>query len=179
MEFRDAQPSDADDIAHVHAASWRTAYQGILTQAFLDHVAGDDRRRFWRTRFAEPDAGTRLIRVAVDRARIVAFMCTWLDRDDRWGALLDNLHVVPDRKGQGLGGALIGQAASWVIGQRPSSPLHLWVYEANHQAREFYERLGGQVVERACPRAPDGSDVPAVRYVWTDLDALARRDAAS
>jgi len=66
----------------------------------------------------------------------------------------------------------MAHAVSWVIDRRPASPLHLWVFEENHSARGFYERLGGISVERSLHHAPDGYDVPAIRYVWSDLAKL-------
>ena len=107
MIVRDASPADADAIAQLHALSWRTAYRGILADDYLDNVAEDDRRLDWRTRFSEADAGTRLVRLAVDDDRIAGFMCVYLDSDERWGALLDNLHIHPEKKGQGVGHHLL------------------------------------------------------------------------
>jgi ribosomal protein S18 acetylase RimI-like enzyme len=156
----------------LHALSWRSAYRGILAQEFLENVAEDDRRLVWRDRFSNPDSKTRLVRVAVDGTGIVGFVCVFLDRDERWGALLDNVHVHPDLKGRGVGRQLMAQAASWVIEQRPASSLHLWVFEDNHSARGFYERFGGQSVESVLHRAADGNDVSAICYVWNDLTKL-------
>ena len=169
---RDATPADADAIAQLHALSWRTAYRGILTDDYLDKIAEHDRRLDWRTRFSEGDAGTRLVRLAIDDDLLVGFMCAYLDRDEQGGALLDNLHIHPDTKGLGVGRMLMAQAVAWVLEHRPSSSLHLWVYEANHAARGFYERFGGVTVERIVQRACDGRDLPFMRYAWGDLPAL-------
>lgn len=172
MIVRDAVPADADAIAHLHALSWRTAYRGILSDEYLDKSAEDDRRLDWRTRFSEVDPGPRLVRVAIDDGRMVGFMCVYLDGDERWGALLDNLHVHPDTKGRGLGRLLMAQGVAWVLEHRPSSSLHLWVYEANQPARGFYDRFGGVTVEWIVQRACDGQDLPFMRYAWHDLPTL-------
>jgi len=97
------------------------------------------------------------------------FVCVFLDADPHWGALLDNLHVSPSAQGRGLGRRLMAEAARWVRQHRPQSRLHLWVYEQNASARGFYERLGGIVTEHRIVDAPDGTQVPAIRYVWDDL----------
>jgi len=172
MIFRNAESSDCEALAHLHALSWRRSYQGILAQEFLDNCVEDDRRLIWRARLADPKSETQLARVAVEEAAIVAFVCVFLDQDERWGALVDNVHVHPDLKGRGIGRQLMAHAVSWVIDRRPASPLHLWVFEENHSARGFYERLGGISVERSLHHAPDGYDVPAIRYVWSDLAKL-------
>lgn len=175
MLFRDADSSDCEAVALLHALSWRTAYQGILAQEFLNKFAEDDRRRVWRTRLSDARPETQLVRVAVKNAQLVGFVCVFLDADKRWGALLDNLHVHPELKGRGVGRQLMAYAASWVLDRRPASALHLWVLEENHSARGFYERFAGSAVERVVHRAPDGNDVPAVRYVWKNPAELVAR----
>ncbi|MGQ0735753.1 MAG: GNAT family N-acetyltransferase [Acidobacteriota bacterium] len=174
MLVRSARPSDGEAIATLHALSWRRAYQGILAQEFLDHRADGDRRRLWRERLADPRSDTQLVRVAVTQDRIVGFVCVYLDHDERWGALLDNLHIHPDLTGRGVGRQLMAHAASWVLEHRPRSGLHLWVFEDNLAARGFYERFGGVPIDKALHHAPDGRDVRAVKYVWEDLGGLVR-----
>lgn len=66
----------------------------------------------------------------------------------------------------------MAMAADWVISQRPASKLHLWAYEKNLPACRFYERLGGEVIDRSTELAPDGACVDAVRYGWRTLSAL-------
>lgn len=178
MHIRDARRTDDDAIADLHAASWRSAYPGILTERFLEHDAVGDRRRYWRARLAAPSPGRQLIQLAVEHERLLGFMCVLLDQDERWGALLDHLHIHPDEKGRGLGRRLMAQAASWVSAARPGGSLHLWVYEANQAARGFYERFGGVVVDRRLRHAADGHEVAAVCYAWPDAAELVTRLAA-
>ena len=169
---RDAETGDYEAIAQLHTLSYRNTYRGILSEDFLAHHVDDERRRMWQERQAEHGFETRLLRVAVDDDRVVGFVCVFLDDDERWGALLDNLHIHPSFQGRGLGRDLLTQAAAWVADRRPGSPMYLWVYEANHAAHGFYGGLGGVVAERTLNHAADGNDVPAVRYVWEDLSTL-------
>ncbi|HLE69687.1 MAG TPA: GNAT family N-acetyltransferase, partial [Vicinamibacteria bacterium] len=95
-------------------------------------------------------------------------VCAILDEDETWGALLDNLHVLPAWKGKGLGRRLMVEAARWVASRRPGSPLHLWVIEENEEARSFYDRLAGRPLDRKLWSAPDGRGIGLIRYVWND-----------
>ena len=36
MEIREATPKDVKDISRIHALSWKSAYKGIVPQAYLD-----------------------------------------------------------------------------------------------------------------------------------------------
>lgn len=171
MTVRPANRSDARAIAELHAESWRATYRGILRDEFLDGPLIQDRRRLWETRLSR-STETQLVKLIEDGGKLTAFVCASLDADPEWGALLDNLHVSPSSKGQGLGRRLMAEAAGWVLQHRPDSRLHLWVYEKNVPARGFYEHLGGVVIGRHAHLAPDGSHAEAVRYGWETLRGL-------
>ncbi|MEW6266575.1 MAG: GNAT family N-acetyltransferase [Thermodesulfobacteriota bacterium] len=172
MELRPAGWADAEGIARLHAESWRDSYRGILTDEYLDHWVFEDRLALWRKRFEDPKTDPRLVLLIEDQGGLLGFVCVLLDADPRWGALLDNLHIRPDFRGQGLGRKLMAEAAAWVVERRPGSGLYLWVFEDNFRARRFYERLGGAAGERRAADASDGRKVMAVRYSWTNLDSL-------
>jgi len=48
--LRDATISDAEGIAQLHTDSWRRTYRGMMSDAFLDGGALDNRRTVWRER---------------------------------------------------------------------------------------------------------------------------------
>jgi GNAT superfamily N-acetyltransferase len=170
MNVRLATPADAETIAALHAESWRNTYRGILRDEFLDGPIFENRRHLWHERLSLPDPP--FVTIAEVDARPQGFVCAFLDVDPVYGALVDNLHVALGSKGHGLGRRLMHEAARWIGRQRPRSGMHLWVYERNLPARQFYERLGGIVDGQEQATAPDGSDAPALRYRWTDLRPL-------
>jgi GNAT superfamily N-acetyltransferase len=173
MTIRLADPSDAAAIARLHAASWQTAYRGILRDDFLSGPVLSNRRELWDARFAQPSAADQIVLVDDCAGEIQGFACAFLDADPDWGTLLDNLHVIPNLKGKGLGRRLLSEVARRVLLRASASRLHLWAYEQNLGARRFYERLGGKITARVTEPAPDGSEVNAVRYCWSDLSGLA------
>lgn len=165
LEITAAGGGDADAIAALHAASWRATYRGILPDDFLDHQAAANRLQEWRLRLAAP-AATQLVLKAVRGGELCGFACTFLDADPDWGALLDNLHVRPDLTGGGIGALLLDATIARVRDARPGSALHLWVFEANTGARRFYERHGGQPVERDLVEVLPHLAVASLRYGW-------------
>jgi GNAT superfamily N-acetyltransferase len=88
------------------------------------------------------------------------------------GALLDNLHVAPERKGGGLGSALLAGVARWLVEDHGGAPLSLEVYAWNAAALRFYERKGGIEAARYVERVPGGREVEVVRYRWARPAAL-------
>jgi len=101
---------------------------------------------------------------------LVGFAHTVFEADPRWGALLDNLHVVPGEKRRGIGSRLLALTAEAVTGR--GTGLYLWVLEQNVDARAFYEARGGTCVGRA-PVPPPGGNAGrlngspvGLRYAW-------------
>jgi ribosomal protein S18 acetylase RimI-like enzyme len=164
-QLRAATQADAEGVALLHTDSWRRTYRGMMSDAFLDGGALDDRRRVWRERLASvnPD---RYVLIADDGARIVGFICAFAREDRTWGAYIDNLHVVHDTRRRGIGRALMRGAAEWICRTQPGAGVYLWVMEANTPARTFYDRLGARNIETVEVPDPDGGHAPNCRYVW-------------
>lgn len=82
------------------------------------------------------------------------------------------MHVDPAYQGKGLGKQLMQQAATWLFENTNNKSMFLWVFEANHSARKFYDALGGVNHEVSNELMPDGYKVAALRYVWHDCRIL-------
>ena len=61
---------------------------------------------------------------------------------------LNNLYVLPDCQGRGIGGALLSE----VKAHAPEG-VKLWTFEPNEGAIRFYERHGFVTIERSDGRA--------------------------
>jgi len=170
MVIREATEMDALAVATIHACSWRSAYRGLLSDQYLAHDVDADRIRVWRQRFAELTRDDFNVFIAEDADRAVGFACVFLEKPSLT-ALLDNLHVVPDKQGCGIGRQLMATVAEWVAGREPNATLYLWVFEKNVAARRFYRKLGAIETGVEEHDTPDGFSLPAVRCEW---DALKR-----
>ena len=159
-------------LAELHALSWRSAYRGIYPDAFLDGEVFENRKRHWRRALRRMKAQEDAVFIAEQAGRAVGFAC--LRRfGDPAGPLLDNLHVLPERKGEGIGRALIARAAGWLAEKDPEAPLQLLVWEANAPARRFYASLGGEEVATVrCPMPGGGAGIE-IRVAWPRAAALA------
>lgn len=165
MIYRNANRNDAENIAHLHAESWRNTYRGMLSDAYLDSVVATERLSHWQKRFTEPDSHQHII-LALEADELLGFTCIYGDDDPKWGTMIDNLHIRPDKKGQGLGKKLLEMALEWSKENHPNRPIHLWVFEQNFAARGFYERMGGTNVERVLHHNEDDTEGYALRYAW-------------
>ncbi len=165
--LRLAAPADGERIAALHALSWRAHYRG----AYLDGPVEHERRRVWGDRLDHPRPG-QIVVVAEDRGALTGFVCAYADHDAVHGSLVDNLHVVPERKGGGLGRALMRDVAGRLLRTLPFRPVYLHALETNHAAQAFYARLGGQAIERGRETLADGGTRGVVVYTWASPAAL-------
>lgn len=150
--LRPASPQDAEALATVHLEARKAA-----VPAMPPPVHSDDETRAWVRGWLAGDDEVWVAEVvgdAVGYARLT----------DRW---LDDLYVVPELSGRGIGGVLLELAKS----VRPGG-FALWVFESNVGARRFYRRHGLVELERT-----DGSGneerQPDVRMAWPGVDPLA------
>ena len=163
--IRAATVADADAIAALHAASWRSAYRGILSEATLGPGLDEERRAHWRAKLARASADD-IVLLAGD----IGFIAMWAAGDPGFGAYIDNLHVHPERRGGGIGRRLMGEAAHRLRG-RGERRAYLWVFDANVRTVDLYLRLGGEIVEKGFDEI-DGVKVPHSRVVWRDVAGL-------
>jgi GNAT superfamily N-acetyltransferase len=144
IKLRRATGADAPEVAEVYLASFRAA----LPTVRLAHD-DDDVRRYVR----DVLVGQRETWVADEGGRIVAMMSL----SPGW---VDQLYVVPDRLGEGIGRRLLDLAKDRALGQ-----LELWTFQVNARARRFYERNGFVAVELTDGSANEERE-PDVRYAW-------------
>jgi ribosomal protein S18 acetylase RimI-like enzyme len=169
--IREARADDIERIARLHAESWRVAYRGMYSDAYLDGDVFADRLQVWQERLGSPKPNQYVI-VAEDGGNIAGFACAYGDDDPKWGTLLDNLHVHPEGKRRGVGTQLIAAAAHWSAREYPASGFYLWVLEGNAPARRFYERHGAQNVEMQESTPAGGGTIRGLRYAWPSLAPL-------
>ncbi|MDP9236278.1 MAG: GNAT family N-acetyltransferase [Chloroflexota bacterium] len=142
------------------------AYRGQYADAFLDGPVFQDQKDVWQKRLTSPVAGQHTI-VAEEDGTLAGFACVFGGEDARWGTLLDNIHVDPQRKREGIGLQLMLEVAAWADRAYPATGFYLWVLEANAPARRFYERLGAHNAEQTTFEPPGGGRVRILRYTWS------------
>jgi RimJ/RimL family protein N-acetyltransferase len=170
--YRQGTTADIDQVARLHADSWRAAYRGMLDDAYLDGPVFEDRHAVWCERLLRPPDGQFVV-VTERNVRIVGFACAYAREDSRWGSFLDNIHAHPGHHGEGIGTGLIAEVVSWCRHVAGDYGLYLYVFALNERARRFYERLGA--ADTGFERRPPGvggelRDIH--RYAWPTLDAV-------
>ena len=171
LTIRPAAPNDPQAVARIRVQGWRFAYQGLISQDYLDSlsIAEDtERMRGYLSQLPQNlppnnlasvqgpnDGEKRSFMLAVRNDAVLGF-CHFsaapnnADRPERatpGGEMVGRLHslyIDPDALGQGIGHALMSHALSTFTAWG-CERAHLWVLEGNSRAISFYERQGWQL----------------------------------
>lgn len=167
LTIRPATPYDAQAIACIRVQGWRFAYQGLISQDYLDSlsVAKDtERMRGYLSQFPQnsppsrsapvqsSDGEKRSFMLAVRGDAVLGF-CRFSAAPDKadcaeravpGGAMVGRLHslyIDPDALGQSIGHTLMNHALS-TFAAWGCERATLWVLEGNSRAISFYKRQG-------------------------------------
>ncbi|MEH1127861.1 GNAT family N-acetyltransferase [Micromonospora sp. CPCC 206061] len=174
--FRRASENDADQIALLHADSWRRHYRGAYADSFLDGDVVADRRCVWSARLAAPTNSETVL--AEQGRHVLGFIHVVFDEDPQWGSLVDNLHVRHDSRRMGIGTQLLRRAARAVTRHGTGNAMYLWVLQQNTAAQQFYRSCGATCGETTLV-SPPGQDPKRLhgkpsklRMIWPDVASL-------
>jgi GNAT superfamily N-acetyltransferase len=159
----------------VHVDTWRTAYGGIVPDAYLDGLSYEKSEELWREVLAAGDGG---VFVAEDEGGVFGFASGGpRERFSRglpeYEGELQTVYVLPSHGGRGAGGRLV-RAVVGHLAQRGVGSMLLWAFAQNRSARGFYESLGGVVVAED-ELEGGGARLAEVAYGWRDLRRLLSR----
>ena len=165
-----AGPSDAEELARVHVASWRETYRGLLPDAFLARMSEAGFTRRFRRALTQP--GDSVTLAAAERYGLVGYAQGAPSRRPTPGeAEIATLYVLRQAQGHGLGARLMVETARALAAQGATS-LMISVLRDNIRARGFYEHLGGEPEAPRREPGPGGGLLYEVAYRWPDITAL-------
>ncbi len=196
ITVRRARATDAAAIGAVHVAAWRSAYPGILPEAFLSRLSIPRQAAHYDNAIRAGVGVHVAIASGVDlgrtggSARIVGFV----SGGPATGGLLhaaagpglaahstgslslgdgeiETLYVLDDWRERGLGRRLMRAAAAHLSGAGCRSAF-LWVLRDN-PSRWFYARLGGKQAAVSTIQV-GGSPVVQTAYVWEPIEKLSQ-----
>ena len=179
IHIRTAQRTDAAAIAHVHAATWKEAYRGLLDSQYLDNMGERRLTTRWRTHLdrREQDRDEEVLVALVGR-EVVGFAAVSASREAfaPWDAEITMAYVLKEHRGSGIGRGLMKASADHCI-RRGLFSGGLWVLRDNGAARDFYEALEGEPTGRKADSV-GGQIVQLAGYWWRDLATLAERQVS-
>jgi len=171
LNIRHAEQKDLDNIAKLHAQSWRENYAGELSADYLENKVEEERMAVWQARFDKP-TNNQLVLVAEINEEFCGFICAFGQQHPQYGTVVDNLHVKAGFKGQKIGTRLLNAMALWAKSHYANLGVYLEVLACNTKAIGFYQSLGAALLEQKYWDAPCGSRVNEYAYGWDCPDLL-------
>ena len=163
MDFRRATPRDAAGLAKVHVDSWHAAYREMLPESAVKGFTREWRTEGFRESIAAESEDTY---VAEEHGEIVGFLtlgaCRDSDLDPRTTGEIWGIYVASNHWRRGIGAYLCRHGES-MLAARGYTEAVLWVFDANVQARRFYEAMGFEA-HGASKEVNWGVPLKAVRY---------------
>lgn len=174
----------APGIAKVYVDTWRSAYAGLLPDRVLLGMSHERQSNEWSW-VIRNRADSQSVLVAAEVGHGVVGMASV--GHARGGELpavgafgpgngpageIYTLYVLPEFQERGIGRQLLAAAFS-ALAARGTERAFCWTIR-DHQARFFYERMGGQRIAERRQRLW-GTDVDQAAYGWPDLKAAASR----
>lgn len=157
----------ADDftkVGQVYVDSWRSAYQGMVPQGYLDKLTSD---RWCASLSAEPGASLGMF---VD-GEIIGTSCVCFAREperEGYGEIV-SLYLKPDYVGKGYG-RLLMEAALKKLQNDGCEDVCLWALTQNHRAEGFYTHMGFALSGHVQTETIGGKELLLVEYcrrlVW-------------
>jgi ribosomal protein S18 acetylase RimI-like enzyme len=166
---RPATLEDAEAIARVNVATWRSAYRGLLPDDFLAALDEANYAERWRRLIGE---GSGRVFVAEGPEGIVGFASGGRERAGEHGYAgeLYAIYILDGAARRGHGRELV-RAVAGALREMKLPDMIVWVLRDNTRARGFYERLGGTYV-REQPITIGTTTLKEVSYGWRSLDDI-------
>lgn len=133
MKIRLAVIADVEQMSHVVVSTWKVAYKGLISQAYLNKLTTEMyNERFKRQLYAKK----LLFLVAEIQDTIVGMLQANIKNEIMQ---IDMLYVLPQYHQQGVGKALLNKVVSDYIGVEK---VVLNVLDKNNAAKQFYKKQG-------------------------------------
>lgn len=172
--LRRANAVDAPAIAAVRVESWRATYRGIIPDSYLDEMREDESTELWFRVLTAPKNASTAVFVAEVAGEVVGFSAGLMLPEKKFelDAELSAIYLKPKYQDQGLGQRLVRMVAD-AYQSHGANGMLVWVLAENKVARQFYEKLGGELLIEQ-DFLWDDLSLREVGYGWRDLTTLAK-----
>lgn len=173
---RAAGEDDAEAVAAVQAAAWRTAYHRVLPAYLLDGLDGPEARQRWRQAVTDPPSPRHRLLVACAGADVVGMAAFGPaqdpDLDPEVDAEVHVLAVDPAVARQGHGSRLLAAVVDHLRGDG-FSRAHMWLLPSDTALERLLSATGWgpDGTRRTADLRGDGEVVLGQVRMHTGLDA--------
>lgn len=182
VTIRRARPGDADAMARVHLAAWRSIYAGILPEAYLTGLSAErESLDYERAILLRSGGHAGFVAIAdgqeVPGGGVVGFITGGMSRRPSIAeGEVETLYLLDDFRERGLGRRLMRAMGSHLASLGAESAF-AWVLQEN-PSRWFYARLGAKLAARE-DFTFAGQRTTQLAYAWEPIHTLLTATAAT
>ena len=154
---RQAEKEDVRQIAEILVEDWKTAYRGIIDDAFLDSMSADKRYEIEINRYQK-------YVVATDGNEILGYAWMEMTENEAADCEIIALYVRYSKRGMGTGKLLLKYAERY-FKESGKKRMIIWCLKENCESRKFYEKVGGKEF-RTGSHNWGGKDYEMISYLY-------------
>lgn len=172
MKIRPGTINDVAEIAQVYAQSWKTTYEGLVPDLFVNGMNREAALQIFADSL-QPNHFSYFLHVAeTPEGKLVGFADGGKERShpEEGRGELYAIYLLKEFQGQGIGRKLF-QAAVVSLVQAGMNSMVVWVMEKSPY-KKFYEAMGGHWEPGVKKLDIAGERVRLVSYGWEDLKSM-------
>ena len=153
------ETDDFDAIGEIYARSWKTAYQGIIPQDYLDGLTGSR----WAKVLGDSEYDAYVIS---EDGKYIGTSSVCAARDEKmagWGEIV-SIYLLPEYFGRGYSEPLLRCAVNALLGEGYAN-IYLWTLKENIRAQKFYEKYGFHKNGDTLSIEIAGKELTEIRYI--------------
>jgi len=176
MYYRVANNSDIDALAKIQVDTWKTTYQGIISQDYLQNLTYKEKEIKWKQRFEKQDQNTVIYVAETNNQEIVGYIIATLENFNPFLALLQAnkyigelcaIYILKEYQRKGIGTELVKLVVNILL-KRQIKSMIVWILKGN-RSYQFYEKLGALYVGQQILNI-GGSNYIELAYGWDNLE---------
>jgi len=141
MTIRLIIDNDIQAIAKIYTDNWKTTYQDILSDSFLESMTYEHSKEKWLSYIHTDKQGAF---IAVDKDDMIIGFAAYKPYDDlKKCLLLDSLHILQSVQGGGIGKKLIFTIGKYAY-NNGYEKMSICIVKGNDRAEEIYTYLGAK-----------------------------------
>ena len=161
--IRKVKYEDIEQIVDINIKDWKKAYKGIIDDTILDNLNRNEKIEKWRKHY-----NIGHVIVAVKNGNVLGY-CRYDDNAIYENANIDSeiiaIYVDYDMLGNGIGRKLIEYVLN-DLKNKNKKKMVIWCLEKNENARKFYEKMGGKLLDDEKYFEKEGKKYKEVGYMY-------------
>ncbi len=173
ISIREARSEDAETIAKINIASWRTTYRGLIEDATLDAMNSEEYLKKWNNIFNTLGANENFCFVAENTSGdVVGYSLCGKNRNAKFdfNGEIFAIYLLKEFQGQGIGKKLFLQSVH-EFKKRDIASFLLFVLSSNSPSRKFYESFNPDFTTEETITI-DKRQYYDFCYRWSDIEAI-------